>query len=224
MEYVVIFFLELFILFLLSRSVTRGLSLFFYKLVRREKWAVALMSFIFLPGTIIHEVSHYIAALVLGVKAGKMEFKPEIHGNSVKMGSVSIAETDPFRRFLIGISPVVFGTVTILGLMYFATTYDIFSNLPMTWGVLNMTFVVGNTMYSSKRDMEGAFRLFFVLGVAFLCLVLLFAFTGVSIPDIKVDFLRIERIYEIFAIGWKFLLVPIGVDIVLLGVFKFINR
>jgi len=111
-------------------------------------------------------------AAMLFVRVGHVEFLPKIHENSVKLGSVQIAKTDPFRRFLIGAAPL-FGGIGIM-LLFFFYLSPYFSN-PFSWQIfffLYTLFEVCNTMFSSKKDMEGALVLFCALG--FLAIVLFF--------------------------------------------------
>ena len=214
-----IFFVLLFLLFVLSRLFTQELSLVLYRFTRSEKWVVTIMAILFLPGTFIHELSHYVTAILLGVPAGKMEFTPEVRGNTVKMGSVSIAETDMFRRFLIGIAPVVWGTFFILALMFIASSSSYAMSPLVLVFVLLLTFVVGNTMYSSKRDMEGAIGIFIFLAIVFIFFASVIYFSSISLSDIPVSFIDVEPIYAAFSMGWKFLLVPIGIDLIFITMF-----
>ena len=214
-----IFFVLLFLLFVLSRLFTQELSLVLYRFTRSEKWVVTIMAILFLPGTFIHELSHYVTAILLGVPAGKMEFTPEVRGNTVKMGSVSIAETDMFRRFLIGIAPVVWGTFFILALMFIASSSSYAMSPLVLVFVLLLTFVVGNTMYSSKRDMEGAIGIFIFLAIVFIFFASVIYFSSISLSDIPVSFIDVEPISAAFSMGWKFLLVPIGIDLIFITMF-----
>src|SRR5580704_5390415 len=102
MLYFSLFFIELVVLFLLSRNLTRVLSHFFYQLTKNKTFTISALAFLFFPGTVIHELAHALFAGLLGVHVGEIEFMPKIEGDKVKLGSVQIAQTDPIRRFLIG--------------------------------------------------------------------------------------------------------------------------
>src|ERR1035437_2432032 len=99
-QYSVFLLLEISILFLLSRSISKTLSKFM---------SINFLSFLFLPGIIVHELSHILVAAILFVPVGSMEFAPKRHGNAVKLGSVEIAKTDPIRRSIIGCAPFFMG-------------------------------------------------------------------------------------------------------------------
>ncbi|MBF8250153.1 MAG: hypothetical protein HW400_754, partial [Candidatus Levybacteria bacterium] len=120
MIYFALLFVEIIILFLLSRLVNKTLSKFL---------SINLLSFIFLPGIIVHELSHLFVAMILFVPVGEMEFVPKKHGNSVKLGSVEIAKTDPIRRSLIGFAPVFAGLGFVVGAVYlFSINFLFFQN------------------------------------------------------------------------------------------------
>ena len=92
---------------------------------------------------------------------------PKIEGKNIKLGSVQVAGCDPFRRFLIGVAPVITGTALIF------LTLGIFQKLGYGFGwwaallVYYLIFQIGNTMFSSRRDLEGAIELLAALVLVF---------------------------------------------------------
>ena len=155
-----VFALLLVLLFFLSQRVTRLLSHLFMTIFRNTTTTVYLLSFLFLPGVVLHELSHLLVANLLLVPTGEVEFFPEIQGHEVKMGSVAVAKTDPLRRFLIGLAPIIGG----IGVIAVASGF-LGSSL-----LFYCIFQIANTMFSSKKDMEGALEL--VAGVLILGVVL----------------------------------------------------
>jgi hypothetical protein len=215
------FFAELLLLFLLSRQVTRKLSLFLYQLTRSKNVTIYVIAFLFFPGTVIHELAHFLMAGMLLVPVGHMEFWPKIEGDHVKLGSVSVAQTDIFRRFLIGSAPFLFGTTLLLGMLFFAAQNQLFSNTLYTIILGYVAFEIGNTMFSSRKDMEGALELLGV--VAFF--VLSFYFLGVRIPSINPEgFFNHPLVSEVFKQGSLYLLIPLGIDILILLLIRLIVR
>lgn len=216
-----LFFTELFILFLLSKKLTRLLSLYFYNRTQSKKATIYYLAILFFPGTFVHELSHYLMAVFLNVRVGDMEFMPQMQEHGVKLGSVSVAHTDPFRRLLIGMAPFLYGTGIILGFLYFGAQYQLFNNF---WFLLitgYAVFEIGNTMFSSRKDMEGALELLIVI---FLVTVILYL-TGLRLPAIDPNVLFGHPIIkQIFEKGTLFLLVPLGIDLVLLMLLGFIRR
>ena len=100
MSLVVLFIGELILLFLLSRALTKTLSRFL---------SISALSFLFLPGVIVHELSHMLVAAILIVPIGEIEFMPKRTEGGVKLGSVAIGSCDPIRRAIIGFAPVFVG-------------------------------------------------------------------------------------------------------------------
>ena len=80
----------------------------------------------------------------------------------VKLGSVQIGRTDPFRRIIIGVAPVLLGMILIFSLFLLIKI----GSTPW-WQVilvLYLLFEIGNTMFSSRKDIEGSI-LFIILTV-----------------------------------------------------------
>lgn len=159
MNTTIAFFALLILLFLLSKKVSQSLGSLIYKLTSSKRMTISSLAFIFLPGTIIHEFAHAAIAQGLGVYVGEIEFTPKFEEGGIKLGSVQVAESDPFRRFLIGIAPLIVGFILIF------LTFAIFNkfNFSGLWPqvlLFYILFQIGNTMFSSKRDLEGALELF----------------------------------------------------------------
>jgi hypothetical protein len=145
--------------------LTQVLFHFLLSVTKSHHLTIHILSVLFLPGVVIHELSHMLMASMLFVRVGEVEFLPQTHGNSVKLGSVQVAKTDPFRRFLIGAAPLI-GGLLIIFLLYIYLLAD-FSH-PFSWQTavfLYALFEIGNTMFSSKKDMEGAVVLFIALAI-----------------------------------------------------------
>ena len=203
-----LFFLELLVLFCLSRALTSGLSLLFHKIFKSQRISVWLIAIIFLPGTIIHEFSHAIMAKFLFVHVGKMELVPRLNGESLKLGSVEVGKTDLIRNFFIGIAPFVTGLSLLLLILYISFSKNIVGLNLMTGVVLYFIFVISNTMYSSKKDMEGAVEFFLLLVAP----VLVLYFLGVRIPGISWGLIENKSLEGFFNMSVIFLAVPLILD------------
>lgn len=124
---------------------------------------------LFFPGVMLHEMSHFFMAAILGVRTGNINLFPRFDGEkkegSTALGSVQVARSDALRGSLIGAAPFISGSLVI----YFLVTKYFFEiNLSMgvnglTWVEpwtqpllsllwLYLILVVGNTMFSSKED------------------------------------------------------------------------
>ncbi len=122
------------------------------------------MSIVFFPGTVVHELAHLFTAEILGVHTGKLTLVPEsLEGTEIKAGGVMIAETDPLRRSLIGLAPVIWGVTLLTALSYilqYATNIAILTPI-----IFYSMFAVSNSMFSSKEDMKGVVPFVVTLGL-----------------------------------------------------------
>lgn len=82
----------------------------FFLITRRLNVALVFFSIIFFPGVLLHEMSHWITARLLGVRTGKIWLIPErTPEGSLRMGYVETQASDLFRDSLIGAAPLIFG-------------------------------------------------------------------------------------------------------------------
>lgn len=207
MTNILLFFSLLLVLFFLSRVLVQELSHVFLKIFRSYDVTVRLLALLFLPGVIVHEMSHWLVASILFVRTGDIEFVPQVHKDGVKLGSVAISATDPLRRFLIGIAPFLGG----LGIMLLAGAY-LFPIPKMfswqTFAFAYMLFEVGNTMFSSKKDLEGAIGFFVLLGI----LIGAFFLLGGNIPHSFVEFFLSVRLVAFFKTLTLFVFFAVGIN------------
>jgi hypothetical protein len=169
----------------------------------------------------IHELSHALAAGLLGVAVGEMEFMPRVDGEHVKLGSVQIAQTDPFRRFLIGAAPFIIGTFILLGILFYAAQNHFFDNIFIIILIGYLVFEIGNTMFSSRKDMEGALELF---GTIIVILIVLFLL-GLRLPAFNPNsILEQPLVQEVFKRGSLFLLLPLAIDAIVILLFRPAHR
>lgn len=220
MFFLFLFFFELFLLSFFSRTLMNSLARWLIKIFRNKKAAFIFLAVIFLPGTIVHELSHLITAGLLRVPAGKIEILPEIEGNEVKFGSVGIAQTDLARRFLIGIAPVVFGLSVISTAILISI--NMFSDQMLWWQialVLYFIFVVANTMFASQKDMEGSMVLYLVLILILFIFISAFYLTGnldqIVSWTVKLDLKIVNSFFQRLA---GIMLIPIGLDFTLIAI------
>lgn len=214
MIYLGLLFLEIIGLFMLSRSMARILSRFI---------SINLLSFLFLPGVIIHELSHFLAAVILFVPVGDMEFTPKINPSGLKLGSVEIAKTDPIRRSVIGFAPVFAGLMIVIGIVYFFSSNILFFKekdayvfVSAVLGTVYLLFAISNTMFSSKADMEGTIEILITLLIVFIA-AYIFGFR----PSLSfADKVFTKEFFEIIRQSSIFLLAPIIIDLFILGTIK----
>lgn len=151
----VIFTVLVVVLSALRRRLVFELSALSLLLFGSSRPGVLLYSLLVLPGTVIHELSHWLVAEILQVRTGDIEILPELkeQGGEQRLGHVMTAHADPFRSFLIGAAPFVTG----VGLLV-ATGY-LLSRLwavQAPWWQLALAgygaMVLGNSMLISASD------------------------------------------------------------------------
>jgi hypothetical protein len=97
----------------LSRQISLHIQFPFYKLTRSQNSATLAIFLLFLPGVFIHESAHWVMARLLGLKTGKFRVWPKRQGKYIGLGSVSVESRDPIRDSLVGIAPLLVGTVLV---------------------------------------------------------------------------------------------------------------
>ncbi len=147
-----------FLIYLLARKNHNLLFLLLFLWTNSRNFAINFLSFIFLPGTLIHEVSHWIIATILRVPTGELSILPKIKDNGeIQAGKLEIAKTDPFRHALIGLVPVFSGLalIFVIGKLLSFSFPSITYNLqPVTFVGLYLLFVITSSMFSSRKDLE----------------------------------------------------------------------
>lgn len=219
MLYSTLFFILLLLLFGSSHMTSQALTAFFHRIARSQTLSVRLLAILFLPGVILHEFSHALMAMLLFVPVGKMEFMPQIEEERVKLGSVQIGKTDPVRRMLIGLAPVLAGLLVLFALLFFFLPKQfVFSRDVVTQCLLLFygVFVIGNTMFSSRRDLEGSVN--FIAALLIVGIVLFIA--GFRIPQATQHYFSSAQVQSLFYTGSIFLAVPFAINAVVIFVVR----
>ncbi len=156
----------------LQRLLHREIQAVFLILSHSPEFTIALFSFLFLPGVLLHEISHYLVALVLGVGTARFSLIPHVlPGGRLQLGYVETARTDILRDSLIGAAPLFAGgsivayiAITRLGLL---PMWDVLRHgqMELFWLGLTLlphvndfplwfylTFAISSTMLPSQAD------------------------------------------------------------------------
>lgn len=220
MEYAAFFFIVILILFFLSRLLTSEIYEFFYKVAGSENFSITILASIFFIGVFIHEMAHLITAKFLLVPTGKISLFPKKEGNYLKLGSVTIAQSNIFKEFLIGIAPLIVGIISILLVVYFMLQDLSGFNVLKIFLSLIVIFVVSNTMYSSRKDFQAALP--FLVSVITLGVILIIL--NVRFPVVTLSFLPAIDFSRIFYMGSIYLGIPIMIDLIIIAIFRIFNR
>ncbi|MFQ5592665.1 MAG: hypothetical protein ACE5HA_00725 [Anaerolineae bacterium] len=98
----------------LKREINSRLLHMAWLLFNHEQAAVLLYFVIILPGVLVHEISHLVVATLLGVRAGGLSLRPAVRRDGLQLGSVQVARTDFARESLIGLAPLIGGSLVVL--------------------------------------------------------------------------------------------------------------
>jgi hypothetical protein len=148
--------------------------------------ALYLYFVIVLPGIVLHELSHWLIAWLLGARIRRLSIGPVRKGRSrkVSLGSVQIANVDPIRAGLIGLAPLVSGSAVILLIGNQVLGVSEFAEVVALQGVgaildelqrvvrvadvglwLYLIFAVSNGMIPSESDMATVRPVLIFLGI-----------------------------------------------------------
>lgn len=113
--YVILSFLAL---LLTKKKMTLELNHLIHRLGGSQHSSIIIWSIIYLPGTIVHEVSHFLVAALTGARTGKIEIFPEYleDESHVALGSVQTQKLNPIQGFLVGIAPFISGMALLIWL------------------------------------------------------------------------------------------------------------
>jgi len=191
--YLLIFLGVIFGLNFLRHKISREIQMISLLLFRNTSPGVLFYSLFFLPGVIIHELSHLLTASLLGVQTGNISIFPsEIKPGNTKLGYVESAQSDPVREGLIGFAPLFIGVtiIFIAGGLHFALE-PVKQIL-----IMYLLFSVANTMFVSKEDTRSWWGLltFIVLIVLFIFVFQLNGYFAQYLPMVNDYLWRLDRI------------------------------
>lgn len=180
----------------LSGELAMEVQRLVYNLTGSIDQAVVVYFLIFLPGIVVHEAAHWVVAWVLGLKPGKFRVWPVRKGSMVGLGSVTTRRGGPVLDSMVGIAPLVAGTLivalisrwwlpggSIVTLFQGAEPAQWWESMRATMSSpdaflwLYLVFAIANGMMPSKPDREPfkpvliylliAALLYFVIGLPF---------------------------------------------------------
>jgi len=159
--------------------------------------AVLLYFLLLFPGVLAHELSHWVAAKLLRVPAGRISIGPTSKGGgATRFGAVSVAKTDPLRGSLIGLAPLLTGSALILLIAHLIFGLSVsevlalnlsgedvlpaiwaYFSIPNFWLWVYLIFSISNAMLPSESDRQAWWSLFLY------CIVALVVLFGLGIVE-----------------------------------------
>jgi len=206
----IVFLLQIVVIYIISRLLIKELFLFLRKFFQTDFPVFLLISFIFLPGTIIHETAHFITALLLMLPVKSMTVIPKWENNEIKLGEVLFIKKDFLRTVLVGIIPIFFG-IGILFLLFFYHIYPA-NNLGLNIIYSYLIFSISANMFSSKQDLKDSVL---IIPVILLLIAVFYVF------DIKINISSINVIMNKINLYIFFVLL---INTILFGSIKLLNH
>jgi len=167
--WIILFLFQIFIASLVSKDIFESLFILSRRLTGDRNLSIYIVSFIFVPGTFIHELSHTMTALLVGGRVGKINLWPQIEQDHIKLGTAEVEVMDPFRNSLVGISPLLIGSALIVYLS------SLFQTQSLEYQILIGYFIfqISNSMFLSPSDIK-EFKYLVLFFLIILILVLLY--------------------------------------------------
>ncbi len=104
-------------LHLTKRWLDRHVQLLGYYFTKNQGIALVIYAIIFFPGVLLHELSHWLFAQLLGARTGRISLIPSMgKDGKFQLGAVEYyaGNLDPIRESLIGAAPLICGSLTLL--------------------------------------------------------------------------------------------------------------
>lgn len=166
--YILAYFALLILLSVLTHHSFQTLYLFLYKLTRSDFIAKVGITILFFPGTVVHEMSHFFAAMLMNLRVRSANVLPVFEEDGIKLGTVVYERKDPFRGILVGIAPLFGGVAASWGLV--ALLYLPLTNTLLIHACIYfLLFTITSMQFSSRQDLIDAVWLIpMIIGIAIL--------------------------------------------------------
>lgn len=159
-------------LVVLQRLLHREVQAVFLILSRRAGVTQVVFAILFFPGVLLHELSHFLMAKLLGVQTGRFSLTPRsMPDGRLQLGAVETASGGVVRDALVGAAPLISGCLfvayTAIFRMHLLPLWDFLRSgdwnafwggasgvpaLPDFWLWFYLTFTVSSTMLPSASD------------------------------------------------------------------------
>lgn len=181
----IVFLLLVIGIYFFSRMAINEVFYFLMRIFKNYHLVLAIITLILLPGTLIHELAHFLMALALLLPVKSMSLFPVFEADQIKLGEVKFEKRDVIRGGIVGIAPFVVGILLLISIFYFRIFpgQDLILNSLAAY----LIFSVSSNMFSSSQDLKDAF--YIVPAIAFVA-ALIYLF------DIKLDMTSVNAIMK----------------------------
>ena len=105
-------------LYWLQRWITQHVQGIGILLFNSRNAAMGILWMFLLPGIVIHELSHWVMAKLLGLKTGRFRIWPQVVRDDIVLGSVEVKQGNHLVDSVVGLAPFLGGTVALLVIGY----------------------------------------------------------------------------------------------------------
>ena len=213
-------FIQTLTLFFLSIKNFNNLFLFLRKIFHHKKTIFTLIALIFLPGTIIHELSHFFAAIVLFLPVKDIQIFPKFEEGQIKLGQVFYVKKDFLRGILVGVAPF-FGALLFFFILGFFKLFPN-GNLGLNITLIYLIFAISSVMFSSKQDLvDIGYLIPFILFLSIIGYIFQPFIPSFNLPYFK----NIIAGLEFFLTNVNYyLFLSILIHLFLITIFSFVNK
>ena len=188
-------------LWIVARWISSHIQALGWLIAGNADGAVVALWAILFPGILVHELSHWLVAKLLGLKVKPPDLYPRRRGKHIRLGSVTVASGGHVPDSVVGMAPFLLGSlgVLVLGTRVFDLTGMVQGITQEGWsgawqgliavlGVsdawlwLYLTFAISNAMFPSPSDTEPV-RPVLMFGGLLICLALIAGWTPQLAPD-----------------------------------------
>lgn len=213
--------LSLIALLLTKKKLTADLSHLIHRLGGSQHTAIIVWSVIFLPGTITHEISHFLVAALTGARTGKIEIFPEYLEESdeksthVALGSVRTQKLNPIQGFLVGIAPFISGMALLIWLASLLQTSFADRNIWLLVLEGYFFFTIANSFFPSWPDIKQALP-FVIISLVVGLLAWYFGF--------QIFLNSNSYVWTLLDALWKAIVLSILLNLCLIGLFFILHK
>jgi hypothetical protein len=168
----ILFALTLAAMIWLGQHITRRVQMIGLRLTGSERAAILIYYLLLLPGIVLHELSHVLVALLLGLRVSQFSLGPRVRGRYIELGSVRVSSGGALRDSLVGMAPFLAGTAVLLAVGYrvfnlglldgvwragwpgVARSLDTLLAVPDLWLWVYVLFAASNAMVPSPADRQ----------------------------------------------------------------------
>ncbi len=142
------------LIYFISRTNIDHLYLVLKTIFKKDTIVYILISLLFFPGTLIHELAHALMARLLLLEVVSIRLIPQWKQRSITLGTVTYIKRGRLSSVIVGIAPI-FGGIAALCLIASLHMFPA-SDIKITVLLAYLIVAISSTMFASKQDLVDA--------------------------------------------------------------------